>query len=305
MGRYYFDVSKRALLRLNGKDGLDLLHRISTNDLLKLAPGEAVGTILINVKGRIIDKILLRRESESGLLLICSSDSASSVSDWISKFIIMEDVSIENCTDQFTHFIIFELDDGESPRQLQDANIEVLGDMMKKSFAGSEFIYGKESNNSPFYHILTSMVNQGKLVDLLEQLFISQADQNTYDYFRIKNRIADYPNELNEEHNPLEANLSHLVSFTKGCYVGQEVIARLDTYEKVQRCLKSMVIDAVPNALPSDLYVEDEKVGTLTSVSKKSGNTLGLGYVRMVGLSATQELFFGDVNGRAHASLIS
>lgn len=61
----------------------------------------------------------------------------------------------------------------------------------------------------------------------------SQIDE----YFRIKNIIPRAPNEINEKNTPLDVGLENLISWNKGCYIGQEVISRLDTYDKVSKRL--------------------------------------------------------------------
>lgn len=67
----------------------------------------------------------------------------------------------------------------------------------------------------------------------------SQLDE----FSRIKLSLPKSPNELNEDNNPLELGLGKLISWNKGCYVGQEVISRLDTYDKVSRCLVGLACE--------------------------------------------------------------
>ena len=77
--------------------------------------------------------------------------------------------------------------------------------------------------------------------------------------------------ELNDRVNPLEAGLEEFVSFTKGCYVGQEVIARLDTYDKVQRRL--VRLDAPDGTAPGESLTSGTRTaGWVTSVSSLTDN---------------------------------
>ena len=103
------------------------------------------------------------------------------------------------------------------------------------------------------------------------------------DLVRIENGTPDYGRELVEDYNPLEAGLMDFISFNKGCYIGQEVVARLNTYDKVQKHLVRLYWDGedVPE-LPTILSHEGRSVGTLTSaaVALGGGRCIGLGYVR-------------------------
>ena len=100
---------------------------------------------------------------------------------------------------------------------------------------------------------------------------------------RIGYGVAEYGGELHEDYNPLEAGLKDYISFNKGCYIGQEVVARLNTYDKVQKHLMCLSLEAggAPE-LPTPLTHEGRQVGTLTSTVKAldGDRTIGLGYVR-------------------------
>ena len=104
-----------------------------------------------------------------------------------------------------------------------------------------------------------------------------------YEVLRVERGAPGYDRELGESYNPLETGLWGSISFTKGCYIGQEVIARLDTYQKVQRHLVSLSFSADAQvAEGSKLAREGSEVGHVTSVAKTplTGELIGLGYVR-------------------------
>jgi folate-binding protein YgfZ len=110
-------------------------------------------------------------------------------------------------------------------------------------------------------------------------------DDATYNILRIEAGIPTAPNELNAKHNPLETTLVQAVSFTKGCYIGQEVIARLDTYDKVQRHLMGVEIGETFNngSLPVPIAnVEGEQIGEITSLafSPSLKKSIGLAFIK-------------------------
>ncbi|NJO51566.1 MAG: hypothetical protein HC840_21460, partial [Leptolyngbyaceae cyanobacterium RM2_2_4] len=85
--------------------------------------------------------------------------------------------------------------------------------------------------------------------------------------------------ELTEDYNPLEAGLWHTISFSKGCYIGQETIARLDTYKGVKQQLWGVRLSQ-PAPPGEPLLVGEEKVGKLTSLTETEAGLFGLAYVR-------------------------
>jgi folate-binding protein YgfZ len=88
---------------------------------------------------------------------------------------------------------------------------------------------------------------------------------------------------MGDDYNPLEAGLIGSIDFAKGCYIGQEVIARLDTYQKVQKRLVKLSFEAGSSVSPgTSLKQEGRVVGKVTSaaVIPTTGETIGLAYVR-------------------------
>ena len=99
---------------------------------------------------------------------------------------------------------------------------------------------------------------------------------------RVERGIPAFGKELTEDYNPHEANLVHHVSFSKGCYIGQEVIARLQTYKKVSKYLVGLRWRGDGLEPGSFLAHGGKRVGIVTSVARvpHTGANVGLGYVR-------------------------
>ncbi|GIS65121.1 MAG: hypothetical protein CM1200mP3_13690 [Chloroflexota bacterium] len=86
---------------------------------------------------------------------------------------------------------------------------------------------------------------------------------------RIERGIPESGFELTEEYNPLEVNPKNHISFNKGCYVGQEVVARLDTYDKVKRRLVGLTWrDEMIFESGANIFYDGDNIGTLTSTTK-------------------------------------
>ena len=105
-----------------------------------------------------------------------------------------------------------------------------------------------------------------------------------YELFRIAHGVPSIGAEISEAFNPYEVGLRSAISFTKGCYIGQEVIARLDTYKKVQREPWGIVLDAdQPAPRPGASLIQGEsEIGVLTSISEAAlrGKRCGIGILK-------------------------
>jgi len=272
----YVDLgTHKGRLSLIGSDALDLLDRLTTNRISDLTSmGMGMGAVLTTNKGRIIDLLGIHVE-EKGLMVVTSGNATEKVSDWIDFYTIMEDVQIKNVSDQTFHFRVI----GTSPE------IEVLPDTTgMKPFHGVQtelagvpsLAISLQVGNLSCIDLIGSVVSgdsvQSKLDEYLKEIRIEE-----YNHFRIDAGEPVYGSELTEEFNPLEAGLLPYISFNKGCYIGQEVVARLNTYDKVQRKLVKFKWDSVDYEL-SGKVIEDEDrvVGVMTS----SLNGLGMGFVR-------------------------
>ncbi len=102
--------------------------------------------------------------------------------------------------------------------------------------------------------------------------------------------------ELTEDYNPLEAGLWGTISFEKGCYIGQETIARLNTYKGVKQKLWGIKLSqpVVPN---TPITLEDSKVGVLTSYTNTPSGYFGLGYVRTKAGGEGLQVTVGEAQG--------
>jgi len=129
----------------------------------------------------------------------------------------------------------------------------------------------------------------------------SVAGDQAIQAWRVLEGLPENGFELTEDHNPLEAGLWDAVSFTKGCYVGQEVVARLNTYDKVARDLKGLVFPAgapVP-AAGTPLFDGEQRVGDITSSLVPPGRRapVAIAYVKRKSSKTGTRLSVGSGEG--------
>lgn len=268
----FVDVSGRVVLRLVGADGLDFIQRISTNDIAVLQMGQSKQTILTNEKGRIIDVVTVHRTAESRLMLLGQSKDSAQLISWIEKYIIMEDIHVEDLTSSIAQYLIY--------------NYKAEDHVRFTSFSSPEAIaLSEEFGLLRLVRVISPRELKGNAEEALSAMDLTHRPVKEFEEFRVTNGIPSALTELTPQYNPLEANLGNLISWTKGCYIGQEVIARLDTYKKVQRHLVTMRLSALPGDLPIPFQNNDGEAGVITSVATiaETGEIRGIGFLKISG----------------------
>lgn len=280
-----------GIIEIKGADSLDFLHRISTNSVKNLSKEEIKPTIFTSEKGRIIGVSTIMN-FDSYLLLITSSFSKTKVISWINKYIITDDVKVSDASHRFN---IFEVIGPQSESFLSlfigDAiNLIASNTFKVVSADGILFFLAKivDSKGISKFWILSEHENGKKLIKNMSDnkgpFDFNFIGEDAYNIYKIENGIPSDPNELNDLYNPHEAKMIDLVDFNKGCYIGQEVIARLDTYDKVQKMLVGLSFSEQVDLSETFSLLDDQKneVGKITSLvfSPRLKKHIGLGYIK-------------------------
>ena len=265
-----------TIIEMTGKDVLDFLHRVSTNTIKDIKSFEKRNTLFLNEKGKFISRSTLL-SLENNFYLIGNSDYDKRLFSWVNKFIITEDIITRDVSE---NFVVLELIGKQCSsfltmligEEIDSVDMNLVRVSVIDGFKFYFFIeHGFDSHN--IYRIL---IDKEKCIDFLEYLSniksvfdLSIIGENAYDVFRIENGIPSSPNEINDSTNPHEVNLINEINFKKGCYIGQEVIARLDTYDKVQRKLVKITIDESTNIVTPLMIIDEaeNELGELTTVS--------------------------------------
>ena len=273
------DRSHIGRLKLTGEDALDLLNRLSTNKLDDLAPGGVTGSVLTTNKGRIIDLLFIARQDDH-LLVLTSPDTRNRVAEWIDFYTFVEDVEITDITENTAMLTLL----GASPAAAHPA----LAALPPRASATADIdgvralAIRADFFDAPRIDLIVPLPDAPHLRATLLAHGTTPVSASALDLLRIQRGIPAHPNELNEDYNPLEAVLWEFISFNKGCYIGQEVVARLNAYDKIQRHLVTLSWQAMRSPVPqTPIYHGGKRVGVITSVAPpESDRRIGLGYVR-------------------------
>ena len=296
-----YDHSPAGRLRAAGADALDLLNRLSTNRVDHLPPGHGAPTILTTDRGRILDLLTVVNAGPYALLLT-GPGSPPAVIAWLDKYTIMEDLTLTDITADTAQFTLC----GPAARQLiaaagladssQLAELEPYA-ALDANLAGQEImLIRRPIGDLPAWDLLLGDNSVAPIVwETLTAAGFVPIGQNAWDALLVSKGIPRYGRELGDDFNPLEAGLIGAIDFAKGCYIGQEVIARLDTYQKVQKQLALLrfpanipeTAGAEPTAAlqvieGAELTDGSRKVGQITSLAAQpdTGELRALAYIR-------------------------
>lgn len=302
------DISNSGILELRGNDVLDFLHRVTTNSTKGLLKERAVETIFTSEKGKIIDLVTLMNFDEYKILVMNPANKLK-VKSWIERYVIMDDVILNDVKDKY---VLFELlgPQAVSFTTLVAGNIPNEINYNQFKIVHSEGIIFfllklEDHSGNPKFWIMADATNGIKLVKFIQE-YNGPFDFNfigsqAYETYRIEQGIPAAPNEINSSFNPHEINLLNKVDFKKGCYIGQEVIARLDTYDKVQKKLVGVrFLEDIDDGNLNLFDNEGKEAGQVTSTtnSKKNEGKIGLALVRKAYLDEGTVLFAKNENGK-------
>ncbi len=289
-GTVLTDRSHVGRLRLTGKDALDLLHRLSTNDLLSLEPGRARGTVLTTGKGRIVDVVTVVRMPEH-LLLLTSPGQQGRVAQWLDTYTFLEECAVQDIGQEMALLSLVGLGAEEAlARAAGPASVlPRAGEARGVTLGAAEAVVVRtDPLGLSGYDLLAPWEQAVAVWQALAAPGTANAlpaGLEALETARIENGVGRYGREYGEAVNPLEGGLRRLISFTKGCYTGQEVVARLNTYDKVQRKLVGVVLEnklRIAAGKRPRLLVDGQEVGYLTSWARppRRQRWLALGYLR-------------------------
>ncbi len=278
------DRSDTGRLILTGDDALDLLNRLSTNELATLEVGTGAATVLTTNKGRIVDLLHVHRR-EDRLVAFTSPGNQRRVAEWMDFYTFVEDVTVEDVTRETAMLSLTGLGSTKFLDGLTDGQASSLATFGRLSARISDLaakVYRSDFLGPPSFDIVVDAEHRDSLFGVLTGNGAIPASADVVEALRVQRGIPAFGKELTEDYNPHEANLVHHVSFSKGCYIGQEVIARLQTYKKVSKYLVGLRWDGEGLAAGSFLIHDGRRVGIVTSVARlrHTGANVGLGYVR-------------------------
>jgi aminomethyltransferase len=262
-GAAWLDLSARGRITARGRDRVRLLHNISSNEVKKMTPGNGCYAFLLNQQGRIqADLCLLCCEDH--FLIDTEPDLREKVLNLIRRYIISDQVELEDVTSRTVAIGV------EGP----------LADSLRPPDGCTKAPFSL--TGQPGYRLYCAAAEMTKIAGQLEAAGARPATPDDARVVRIENGKPRYGEDIRETSLPQETQQMHGVSFTKGCYLGQEIVERIRTQGHVNKKLVRLEIDgSEPAAAGAKTMVNGQEAEITSSVySPHFGRAIALAYVR-------------------------
>ena len=293
------DRSSWGLLQITGEDRLRYLHNQSTNDFESLQSGQGCDTVFVTSTARTLDLATAYVTDDSALIIV-SPNRRQQLWQWLDKFIFPFDkVELKDISAEYT---IFSLLGSQCDALLSELAIETI---INRKTGEHELvtidnipvrIAVGSGLATPGYTLIVPVADKAIIWSKLTAMGTIPTGDRFWSNLSIQQGRPTPDRELTEDYNPLEAGLWHTISFEKGCYIGQETIARLNTYKGVKQRLWGVKLSQkVPPE--TSITIEDKKVGILTSYTDTLDGSFGLAYVRTKVGGEGLQVKVGDATG--------
>lgn len=297
------DFSFRSRICLLGPDREKFLHGQVTNEIVRLRPGEGTYAALVTAKGKLQCDLFVYKLTEE-LLLDFEPGLSASVSQRLEKYIIAEDVQI---VDVAPHYGLLSLQGpsaGDVVRSMQLGTAvpeQRLTWAKAASPAGDLYVMNNPRLGSVGFDLFVPVPDLPEVASRLAES-APWVGQDACEIARVENAIPRFGIDMDEGNLAPEALGEGAISYAKGCYIGQEVIARIRTYGQVAKALRLVRLPSEQRAVPArgeKLFKDGREVGYLTSsaLSPKHSAMVALAYVRKEANAPGEKLQFGSPDG--------
>lgn len=262
-----YQVPNPGLLRISGPTHREYLQRQTSNDLGLLGPQQAVASLLTSAQGRVLEHFMLLPDHED-LLMLTQPGHGPGLAAYFQKRIFFNDQV--NFEDQSAAYAQLELHGPQAAARLSELGLQPAAaweGVQAADWQGNTlWLLSLPGYTSPLRYTL--ILPQTALPALLASLSAPALTLAEREHLRIQAGQPGNP-EFNHQYTPFELGLERLVSATKGCYTGQEVLARQVTYDKVTRGL-ARVHSAAALSVGLRLSADGKAAGEVTSVSQSA-----------------------------------
>jgi len=269
----YFFLNDLCLISAKGSDLFSYLQTQTTNDVNELKIWQGQNNAIVDRKARVISTFSLHRTGKDSAVILVETIQKKNLLNHLNSFLFREDVALTlsnhfilalqgpKSQELIKHFTQSSDYIPEKPNDVCEFIFEELPCLaISKSLTGEEgcaLIFQTESKETVMHELLK----------FEQQSFVTQIDDHTQEVFRIEAGIPSYGKDISDKNILPETGLEHSsVSYNKGCYIGQEVIARIKTYGAPNFALMGLIIEgeSLP-LLDSEIVFDSKKLGVIKS----------------------------------------
>ena len=287
-----YRLNHLSVVDVSGADSNTIVHNLTTNEVHALGVGEGRETFITDVRGKTLGHVCLFKQ-DHGLRLIGPPGQSEAICAHVDRYTIREDATAEIRDSDYVGFVI-------TPELAGQCGFGCADETMLKSLslendAASVTLQGvawlgensvlmcvKADQAERLFELLAAFLPASGGVPIAELKNLQIGDEAAFHEARVVAGFPWYGIDLDDSNLPQEADRdAETISFTKGCYLGQETVARLDAMGKVQKKLVRWKISGGVPTPNTSLSAEDKKVARLTSIaSTDQHGVLAIGFAR-------------------------
>ena len=266
-GAAWYEIPQPGCLSIRGRDRASYLQRQTTHDVRLLAENRGLPTILTSPNGRILDVLYLVPGPDDSIIALTLPGMGSVTSAYFNKRIFfMDQVTVEDQSAAYTQIDL-----------IGPCRVDILGQLGFTKSPEADEILTVEWESQPVYllcnsaplwagwRLLIPVTVVPTVKSILEETGMPRLTDEIYHLLHLESGIPQVQSELNDDFTPLETGLQAAVSDSKGCYTGQEVLARQITYDKVTQKLCGLHLSELPLA-DQTIWHAGKQIGRVTSM---------------------------------------
>jgi folate-binding protein YgfZ len=278
------DLSARGRIIVSGSEAVVFLNGLITNDMKTLGENQWMPAAFPNVQGRLLAAVRIMRRAQD-YLLDTEAATREKVLKLIERFTLAGDFKVADVTDATA---LISLQGRHAAKIVEQISSE-----------GIDIVPATHTAEKGFDLIVSAELKEGLWQTLVDS-GATPVSERVQEILRIEAGIARYGRDMDESNVVTETNLDDAVSYTKGCYLGQEIIVRIKHRGHVAKKLIGLKFETTNQVEPGSVIksTDDKEVGRVTSVtfSPKLQTTAGLGYVRYEHLTPGTSLVVNGVS---------
>lgn len=312
------DLSSRGRFLVGGSEAVQFLNGLITNDMKTLEESRWMPAAFPNVQGRLIASVRVMRFENvvsdrnvcPGFMLDTEPFTHERVLQTIERFTLAGDFRVTDVSEQTAHLSLqgpqaeklVEKLFGEDTAQLRtDGLVQALWQETEVTVIRSTH------TGADGFDLIVKVEDAARMWDALRAAGAQPVGHNVLERLRIEAGIPRYGVDMDETNVVTEAALDDAVSYTKGCYVGQEIIARIKYRGHVAKKLAGLVFEGDLKTEAGAIITtsDDKEIGRITSVtfSPRLKKTIALAYLKYDYLAAGTEVRVGSGHGAVGATV--
>lgn len=295
------EATWRAKIVVTGEDRSRWLNGMITNNVRDLATGHGVYSFVLNPQGRIQGDLTAFHRGDY-FLLVTDESQAASLTAWFDRYIIMDDVELANVSEKLASIRLVGPQSPQilesvglpadlAPLQVTDATWNGIGLSVARALGES----------APEFEIWFAPENTIAVWNALLHAGAHPVGFEALELHRITNGVPAFAQDIRDRDLPQETEQKHALHFSKGCYIGQEIVERIRSRGSVHRSFQGFVLSQLVPA-GTKLSKDGKEVGELTSVAElPSKQIIALGYVRREATLTPAPLNAGEALATVHS----